>query len=236
MAPALPDAAVVETHIVEMTNAYRAKKNLGTLKRNPELRKAARAYAKFLATSNTFSHTADGSTVGKRVSKTGYRWCSIAENLAMTLDSRGFQNRSLAKKTVEGWINSPGHRENLLAPNMTEIGVAVVRAKNKHPKYVSVQVFARPKALQIEFQVSNTSKQTIHYRYATQDHTLQASSGAMHTSCTPAQLAFKDKVKGTTTPNAKTAKLKPQDGMVYTIHRAKSGGLRLKATRRETID
>ena len=64
----------------------------------------------------------------------------------MNLDSRGFETRALAGEAVQGWKNSPGHRDNLLLPTKTEIGVAVVRAPDKNPKFISVQLFGRPES------------------------------------------------------------------------------------------
>ncbi|MEQ1710072.1 MAG: CAP domain-containing protein, partial [Hyphomicrobium sp.] len=146
MTPTLPDVPQVEVAIVELTNAFRREHKLGEVKANAALAKAARDYAAFLARSGTFSHTADGREPSARAESAGYQYCQVAENLALNLDSRGFESRALAGQAVEGWKNSPGHRKNLLAPHVVEIGVAVVRAPDKDPKFISVQVFGRPKA------------------------------------------------------------------------------------------
>ena len=50
----------------------------------------------------------------QRAEAQGYRYCTVAENLALNLDSRGFETRQLARKAVEGWKASPGHRANML--------------------------------------------------------------------------------------------------------------------------
>ena len=112
----IPDTPAVEAAIIEMTNTYRGRQNLGTLKANPNLTQAARTYAAFLAKSGAFSHTADGRQAGDRITSAGYSWCQIGENLAMHLDSRGFEARSLAQKSVEGWINYQPQHKNLVAP------------------------------------------------------------------------------------------------------------------------
>lgn len=241
MAALVPDPGVVETHIVEMTNAYRAKKDLGQLSRNPKLQAAARTYAAFLAKARDFSHTADGQTAGERIKRAGYAWCAVAENLALNLDSRGFESRSLAKQTVEGWINSPGHRKNLVAPNMTETGVAVVRAPDKHPKYITVQLFGRPKSKEIEFQISNSTKQPVRYVYGQEKLDLRPSTGVMHTSCvgdavTFENVKFQEKPDGIMQNTSGAARLTPENGMVYTIKNGKNGGFSLVRSQRETID
>lgn len=70
-----------------------------------------------MARAGFFSHTgSDGSDIRTRVSRAGYRWCAVAENIA-----RG--QRSL-EAALEGWKASRGHRRNMLSRRMAEIGVA----------------------------------------------------------------------------------------------------------------
>jgi hypothetical protein len=151
------DVPAVEAAIVEMTNTARVEARIGRVATNPQLTAAARAYALVLAGGRKLSHTADGTTMSGRVAKTGYTSCMLSENLAMHQSSRGFETRTLARAMVEGWLNSPGHRENLMAPEVTEIGVAVVKAADTDPRYIAVQLFARPQSMVVEIQVSNTS-------------------------------------------------------------------------------
>ena len=140
----LPDLPQTEIAIVEMTNAFRKENKLGALAPNKALAAAARAFADYLAKSGKFAHEADGRKPAARAEAQGYRYCTVAENLALNLDSRGFETRQLARNAVEGWKASPGHRANMLAPHVTEIGVAVVRAPDPDPKFISVQLFGRP--------------------------------------------------------------------------------------------
>src|SRR5262245_20977784 len=142
--PITPDIPAAEAAIVEMTNAFRRENKLSSLTQNPQLAAAARAYAQKLAAGSGLSHTADGTTPDKRASQVGYTSCTIAENLAKLMDSRGFNARSYAKQVMQGWRDSPGHRKNLLLPHLTEIGVAVARAPARYPTYVAVQLFGRP--------------------------------------------------------------------------------------------
>ena len=140
----LPDLPQTEIAILEMTNAFRTESKLGAVKPNAALTAAARAFAEYLARTGQFAHEADGRQPAQRAEASGYRYCLISENLAMNLDSRGFEARALAREAVEGWKNSPGHRANMLRPTVTEIGVAVARAPDRDPKFISVQVFGRP--------------------------------------------------------------------------------------------
>jgi len=66
------------------------------------------------------SHTgSDGSNLATRVLRAGYRhWIAIGENVAM-----GYRS---PLEVVQGWMESPGHRENLLSSRFREIGVAYV--------------------------------------------------------------------------------------------------------------
>jgi hypothetical protein len=127
--PVLPDLPAAEAAIVEMTNAFRAEHRLSPVRQNPQLAAAARAYARKLTGYEGLSHTADGTTPAQRIRGAGYRYCQVGENLASILDTRGFTADEYAKRAVEGWENSPGHRKNMLLPFVTETGVAVVRAE-----------------------------------------------------------------------------------------------------------
>src|SRR6185436_2512078 len=115
----LPDLPQTEIAIVEMTNAFRKENRLGALKPNAALAAAARAFAEYLAKTGKFAHEADGREPAQRAEAQGYRYCFVAENLALNLDSRGFETTKLARDVVEGWKASPGHRANLLAPQVT---------------------------------------------------------------------------------------------------------------------
>ena len=162
----LPDLPQTEIAIVEMTNAFRKESRLGEVKPNAALTAAARAFA------DTWPRPASSRTRPMAASPPsaprpqGYRYCLVAENLAMNLDSRGFETRALARDAVEGWKNSPGHRANMLQPTVTEIGVAVARAPDRDPKFISVQLFGRPEALKVQFRIENRAGQGCATRWA----------------------------------------------------------------------
>lgn len=226
----LPDIPAVETAVIELTNSYRRDHQLGQVKPSSALTATARAYAAFLAKNNAFSHTADNRDVGERASTSGYQWCSIGENLAMNLDSRGFETRALAQQTVEGWINSPPHKENLLGPYYTEIGVGVVQVPDKNPKFVTVQVFGRPQSSKYTFQIANTSGLPVTYTFSGEQHDIRPSMSVTHTSCTPSPLDF---VKA----GAKkvTARFEASDQTVYTLKSDPAAGLKVELSRRATL-
>ncbi len=186
----LPDLPQTEIAIVEMTNAFRKENRLGEVKPNAVLTATARAFAEYLAKTGKFAHEADGRQPGERAKAQGYRPCLVAENLALNLDSRGFETRVLARQVVEGWKNSPGHRANMVLPGATEIGVAVARATDQDPKFISVQLFGRPDTLIVKFQIANQVGQAVRYVLGEQTQTLPAHAIVTHMSCGLEQLTF----------------------------------------------
>jgi len=143
MAALAPDLPKVEQQIVEMTNQVRAGQKLSPLKVNAILANAARAYARSLAQSGAFSHNADGHTPEQRAERAGYKFCALAENLAMDRNSEGFSAGALAIQAMAGWMNSPPHRANIMMPAATEIGVGVAEATGQ-PKFMTVELLGRP--------------------------------------------------------------------------------------------
>ncbi len=229
MPAVLPDIATTEAAIIEMTNSVRVREKIGQVAPDKALMAAARAYAAYLAKTNTFSHTADGKQPSDRAATAGYRHCQIAENLALSADSRGFEARALAKDTMEGWLNSPGHRTNLLAPYVTDIGVAVARVPDKDPKYVMVELVGRPQALAAAFQISNATKVSVQYSLAGDVQSIEPGMGIKHTICQPKTLAF-------TTAGGKplSSHFDAKDGQVYTLT-AKSGTVTVEVTARDRV-
>jgi len=229
--PIAPDIPVAELAIVELTNEFRKEHARSVVKPNAQLAAAARAYAKKLAQTEAFSHTVGGTTPSGRAKKAGYAYCQIAENLASLYDSRGFTARDYAKRTMEGWENSPGHRRNMLTPHVTEIGVAIARAPTREPKYVAVQLLGRPRTLQFTFKITNTTKSSVRYRFGGKGHVIEPHYTITHTSCEPGAIAFQ-----TGGIHALKARYKARDGQVYTLKPARSGGVRVELGTRTTAN
>ncbi|MCW6038735.1 CAP domain-containing protein [Spirulina subsalsa FACHB-351] len=122
--------------LLDLTNTERQKQGLNNLTLVLELTQAAQNHAEDMAQNNYFSHTGlNGSSVGDRAKAVGYNWNYVGENLAL-----GYQS---ATSVIQGWMNSPGHRENILDPNYTEIGFGFSRQRNSEDNYW-VQVFGKP--------------------------------------------------------------------------------------------
>ncbi|MEP1768676.1 MAG: CAP domain-containing protein [Sulfitobacter sp.] len=100
-------------------NAIRAEANLPPVRRNAVLDGVAKGHAQDMLRKGFFGHKgSNGSTVGKRVERAGYRWCSVAENIA-----KGFPTR---EATIEQWRKSPSHYKNLTKRRVKEYGIAQV--------------------------------------------------------------------------------------------------------------
>lgn len=116
----LPTGALaknVSVEALQMLNQIRADNGRPPLAISPKLARAADAHARDMAAKNRFSHQgSDGSTLGKRAKRQGYRFCHVAENIAMG-------QRDLRAAMV-AWMNSPGHRKNILSREPTQFGLA----------------------------------------------------------------------------------------------------------------
>lgn len=133
----LPDLA---NEVVQLTNAERAKAGLAPLTVHPLLVQAADAHAQdqrnVPCEVGFFSHTGtDGSRPLDRIQRTGIDISRWAENIACAYRS--------PSAVVRGWMNSPGHRANMLDPFLTHIGVAV--AESSTGQRVWVQDFGTPR-------------------------------------------------------------------------------------------
>jgi hypothetical protein len=214
MTAAVPDIAKVETQIVEMTNAFRRENKLAAVTVDPALAAAAKAFADYLARTGTFSHTADGRQPAERIKASGYKACQVAENLALNKDSRGFEATELARRAVEGWKNSPGHRRNMLTETVTETGVGVVGGKDQ--TYIAVQLFGRPERLRYQFRVENLSSASIGFKFAGQQETLVPRMTIRFASCTPATLTL-ETARQQGSERRLDARYEPADGERFTI-------------------
>jgi uncharacterized protein YkwD len=86
------------------------------LSADPALRCAARLHAKDLQERDYFSHsTPDGVTFDQRITQAGYRWRTLGENIAA-----GYRT---PQAVVLGWIQSPGHCQNIMNATFTQLGV-----------------------------------------------------------------------------------------------------------------
>ncbi|MDT0475769.1 CAP domain-containing protein [Streptomyces sp. DSM 41014] len=102
--------------VVALTNAERTRAGLRPLVTDPLLGVAAQAHSADMVARAFYSHTSpEGGRPWDRAAAAGSRRRSIGENIAC--------GQRWAAEVVEGWMNSPGHRANILKPDFTHIGV-----------------------------------------------------------------------------------------------------------------
>jgi uncharacterized protein YkwD len=185
-----PDLAQVAERIIQKTNQFRQSEELQTVRTNPELMETARYFADYMAKTNRYGHTADGQRPSQRAKDHDYQYCLISENIAYQYSSAGFQTEELAESFFEGWKHSPGHRENMLEPAVTETGVAVAQSPDTG-YFFAVQMFGRPKSQSIQFTVANESGSEIQYEIGTRIFPLPPRYSRTHERCRPEELVFR---------------------------------------------
>jgi uncharacterized protein YkwD len=178
------DVEKVTAQIVERTNAFRKEEGRAKVEVNQKLSKAAHYFADFMARNDRYGHSADGNQPAGRAKKYGYDYCIVLENIAYQYNSKDFETEALAKAFVEAWKKSPGHRKNMLDPDVTHTGVAVARSE-KTGFYYAVQMFGRPHSLAIEFEISNRTEAEVSYRIGEETFRLFPRYTRTHTRCRP---------------------------------------------------
>lgn len=98
--PEKPELNTTEVQILEKTNAQRAKYGLPPLVLDRSLEKSARSHATWMTNARTLQHTSK----------------PVGENIAM--------GQRTSDEAVSAWMNSPGHRANILNNSYKRIGVA----------------------------------------------------------------------------------------------------------------
>jgi len=97
----------------------------GPLRWQVQAEQAALVQAQYLQQNNLFTHTgAGGSSVGDRLSATGYVWQAVGENLAA-----GYTDFATV---LQGWIASPGHCVNVMNGNYVDVGVVLVQGTSSN--------------------------------------------------------------------------------------------------------
>jgi uncharacterized protein YkwD len=125
--------------IVDLTNKEREKEDLRSLQNSEKLNFIAYKKAKDIIDRDYFAHISPtGEGAADLAEEAGYEYLLIGENLAKGV----FENN---EEIVTGWMESPPHRENILKPQFTEIGVAIEKGiQQGREVWVGVQIFATP--------------------------------------------------------------------------------------------
>jgi uncharacterized protein YkwD len=138
--------AGLECRIVELVNEVRAAGTScgGTawpaapaLTGNSLLRQSARAHAGDMAENGYFSHTSlDGREPADRIQAAGYDWRAAGENIAA--------GSPTAEETMQQWLESQGHCENIMDPTFVDLGVGYAFSESGELHHYWVQNFGAP--------------------------------------------------------------------------------------------
>jgi len=106
----------VEQEILDLVNAQRAGAGCGALSLHPALTAAADGHAEDMKANGYFSHDSqDGRSPFDRITAAGYSYRTAGENIA--------QGQRDAAAVMDAWMNSSGHRANILNCAFTDLGV-----------------------------------------------------------------------------------------------------------------
>jgi uncharacterized protein YkwD len=147
LSPDLGDWRAAGKRTLELVNAARrqprncGKRHFEAARRvewNERLAAAALAHSRNMAQRGYFGHRGrDGSEVGDRADRVGYRWRHIGENIATGQGS--------AHQVVAGWLASPPHCANIMDPLFTEMGAAYATSAHSKTGIYWTQVFGAPR-------------------------------------------------------------------------------------------
>lgn len=114
----------MERELEQRTNAIRDERGLETLEPREDLRSLGRRYSCRMASEGFFAHEAPGGdTVADRAEEAEITYMRIGENLARVTNAP-----APAEFMMQGWMDSPGHRENILREGFEQIGIGVCRS------------------------------------------------------------------------------------------------------------
>ena len=122
-APAVSAAINVSADCLALTNTARTAAGLAPLTIDSRITAAAEAHSAEQATRKKMTHTGrNGSNAGSRMTAQGYRWSTWGENVAA--------GQPDCASVVSAWMNSSGHRANILNPAFVHIGLGAVKGTN----------------------------------------------------------------------------------------------------------
>lgn len=121
--PSQPATTTLEDQVITLVNNERAKRGLTTLTKNWQLSRVARYKSQDMINKSYFSHTSP--TYGSpftMMQNFGIRFSAAGENIAM--------GQSTPQAVMNAWMNSPGHRSNILSPSYNQIGVGMAKSSS----------------------------------------------------------------------------------------------------------
>lgn len=129
----------MERKVFDGINAQRKKNNLNTLTWDEKVVETARTHSQNMATRNFFSHRDPRlGELDERLKRNKVEWRMCGENIFY---QKGYPDP--VQVAVDGWMNSPGHKKNILTPEFTHSGVGIFRRADGTFYYT--QIFIRVK-------------------------------------------------------------------------------------------
>ncbi|GFE78104.1 hypothetical protein GCM10011487_01040 [Steroidobacter agaridevorans] len=145
--PGVKDAAQVSKEVLSLVNAARGKARkcgrkqfaaVPPLSLSAVLNRAALIHSQDMASKSFLEHRgSDGSMVGERAARVGYKWRTVGENVA--------DGAQTAETVVQLWLKSPGHCANIMTAGFTEMGIAFAVDRKSDAGIYWTQVFAAPR-------------------------------------------------------------------------------------------
>lgn len=116
-----------EKAMLDLHNKQRATKGLKALCVHPALQKAAEAHSQDMIDKDYFTHNSqDGTTFAQRIKREGYNYRTAGENIAWGSGSLGSPDN-----IFKGWMNSSGHKANIMNKSYREVGIGAVAGTYK---------------------------------------------------------------------------------------------------------
>jgi uncharacterized protein YkwD len=133
-------SASYESTLISLINQERTRLGIAPMTTSSQLTAAARQHSRDMACNDFFSHTgSDGSSPFDRIASSGFSFTAAAENIYA-----GSGSYNSPQQAFNGWMNSSGHRTNMLNPTYTHIGVGYIyNASSTYGGYFTAD-FARP--------------------------------------------------------------------------------------------
>lgn len=136
----LRDLAAVRREMLAQVNAIRKRHGLRALTADAQLDRAAQGHAEDMLRRAYFAHgSPSGETARERIRATGYTYRTIGENIAF--------GQTSVEEVVETWMDSPGHRKNILNKDFAELGVGLALGRDSSGRHRTlwVQNFGTPR-------------------------------------------------------------------------------------------
>lgn len=147
--PLPPNPPVPTNEIEELLLAHNKERHssIGALYLHTQLTRAAQKHADWMAKNHTLDHSENGVPFNVRITNEGYKFWTAGENIAM--------GQTTVKSVMQSWMNSPGHRANILNKSYTDVGFGVAESNGR--KYWCADFASH--ALRLQFDSPNAAWQ-----------------------------------------------------------------------------